>query len=129
MRWPVRALPSALPARYASAREYRLLGELGLSVAAIHATSASCRCASSTSWTRSALVDSAASRSCLLRTSPSGGILTFQLPDAGAVCKQLHACKVITDYHDDRLRVGFGIYHDENDISTVLPPQSWSRLT
>jgi selenocysteine lyase/cysteine desulfurase len=49
-----------------------------------------------------------------------GNFLTFRLPDAAAVHAALHAAKVITDYRDDRLRIGFGLYHDEADIDELL---------
>ena len=56
---------------------------------------------------------SEAPHSCRLPTLRNGGTsLTFRLPDADVVSKQLRARKVITDYRDDRLRFGCGIYHD-----------------
>ena len=49
-----------------------------------------------------------------------GHFLTFRLADAGAVHAALHAAGVITDYREDRLRVGFGLYHDDGDIDDLL---------
>ena len=49
-----------------------------------------------------------------------GHFLTFRLPDAAAVHAALHAANVITDYRDDRLRIGFGLYHDDADIDELL---------
>ena len=49
-----------------------------------------------------------------------GHFLTFRLPDAVAVHGALHAAGVITDYRDDRLRIGFGLYHDDADIDELL---------
>jgi kynureninase len=49
-----------------------------------------------------------------------GNFLTFRLPDAASVHAALHAAGVITDYRDDRLRIGFGLYHDEADIDELL---------
>ena len=49
-----------------------------------------------------------------------GHFLTFRLPDAAAVHGALHAAGVITDYRDDRLRIGFGLYHDDADIDELL---------
>jgi len=49
-----------------------------------------------------------------------GHFLTFRLPDAGAVHAALHAAGVITDYREDRLRIGFGLYHDDGDIDELL---------
>jgi kynureninase len=49
-----------------------------------------------------------------------GHFLTFRLPEAAAVHLALHAAAVITDYRDDRLRIGFGLYHDEADVDELL---------
>jgi selenocysteine lyase/cysteine desulfurase len=49
-----------------------------------------------------------------------GHFLTFRLADAGAVHAALHAAGVIADYRDDRLRLGFGLYHDDADIDELL---------
>jgi kynureninase len=49
-----------------------------------------------------------------------GHFLTFRLPDARAVHAALHAAGVITDYRHDRLRIGFGLYHDEADIDELV---------
>jgi kynureninase len=49
-----------------------------------------------------------------------GHFLTFRLPDAAAVHSALHAAGVITDYRDDRLRIGFGLYHDEPDVDELV---------
>jgi selenocysteine lyase/cysteine desulfurase len=49
-----------------------------------------------------------------------GHFLTFRLPAAAAVHHALHARGVITDYRDDRLRIGFGLYHDEADVDDLL---------
>ncbi|HEU0088316.1 MAG TPA: aminotransferase class V-fold PLP-dependent enzyme [Pseudonocardiaceae bacterium] len=48
-----------------------------------------------------------------------GNFLTFRLPDAGAIRQRLRARKVTTDHRDDRLRFGFGIYHDEDDVDAL----------
>jgi selenocysteine lyase/cysteine desulfurase len=32
----------------------------------------------------------------------------------------VHAEKVITDYRGDRLRIGFGIYHDQQDVQRLV---------
>ena len=49
-----------------------------------------------------------------------GHFLTFRLPDAAAVHAALHAAGVIADHRDDRLRVGFGLYHDDGDVDELL---------
>jgi selenocysteine lyase/cysteine desulfurase len=48
-----------------------------------------------------------------------GHFLTFRLPDAAGAHAALHATGVITDYRDDRLRIGFGLYHDDADIDEL----------
>jgi len=52
-------------------------------------------------------------------TGERGHFLTFRLPEAGAVYQALHHDGVIADYRDDRLRFGFGIYHDDADIDDL----------
>lgn len=49
-----------------------------------------------------------------------GHFLTFRLADAGSVHAALHSVGVITDYRDDRLRIGFGLYHDDADIDALV---------
>ncbi len=49
-----------------------------------------------------------------------GHFLTFRRTDAGAVAARLAARNVIVDHRGDRLRFGFGMYHDENDVAALL---------
>lgn len=49
-----------------------------------------------------------------------GNFLTFRSASAGELCQGLHDAGVITDFRGDRLRLGFGIYHDENDIHRLV---------
>ncbi|HEX9762396.1 MAG TPA: aminotransferase, partial [Acidimicrobiia bacterium] len=51
---------------------------------------------------------------------PRGNFLTFETDRAADLYKALHDRKVITDYRGDRLRIGFGIYHDEADVERLL---------
>jgi kynureninase len=53
-------------------------------------------------------------------TGERGHFLTFRLSDAAATQAALHAAGVITDHRDDRLRIGFGLYHDEGDVDELL---------
>lgn len=98
----------------------RLLDELGLSVAAIHAHVHQLQ-----RYFLDQLdsLDLPALSSASLVPPPEmgerGHFLTFRLPDADAVAARLRARKVITDYRDDRLRFGFGIYHDESDVDVL----------
>ena len=41
-----------------------------------------------------------------------GHFLTFRTPDAAAIHDRLMAESIIVDYRRDRLRIGFGLYHD-----------------
>lgn len=44
-----------------------------------------------------------------------GRFLTFRTNDAGAIAARLAAENIIVDHRGDRLRIGFGVYHDESD--------------
>ena len=48
-----------------------------------------------------------------------GNFLTFRTPDAGALHHRLLAADIVTDYRNDRLRFGFGVYHDPPDIERL----------
>ncbi len=52
--------------------------------------------------------------------SDRGNFLTFRHPDAGARYQALHERGVITDYRGDRLRLGFGIYQDPDDVDRLI---------
>lgn len=49
-----------------------------------------------------------------------GNFLTFETDNAAETYQALHDQKVITDYRDNRLRIGFGIYQDEADVDQLL---------
>ena len=49
-----------------------------------------------------------------------GSFLTFETPQAADIYRRLHTAKVITDYRRNRLRIGFGIYHDSNDVERLV---------
>ena len=49
-----------------------------------------------------------------------GNFLTFRTDRAGDIYRSLHDQGVITDYRRDRLRIGFGVYHDERDVDRLL---------
>jgi selenocysteine lyase/cysteine desulfurase len=51
--------------------------------------------------------------------APRGHFLSLRLPDAAAVFARLHERGVITDVRGDRLRIGFGLYHDPADVDEV----------
>ncbi len=49
-----------------------------------------------------------------------GHFLTFRTPEAGDIYRALLARNVITDHRGDRLRFGFGLYHDEEDVERLV---------
>lgn len=49
-----------------------------------------------------------------------GHFLTFRTAAAGDVSDHLRQRDVITDYRRDRLRIGFGIYHDPGDVDALV---------
>lgn len=49
-----------------------------------------------------------------------GRFLTFQTQDAQTIQKDLAANNILTDARSDRLRIGFGIYHDTDDVEKLL---------
>lgn len=49
-----------------------------------------------------------------------GRFLTFQTSLAGKIHKTLDARRVIVDRRGDRLRIGFGVYHEPPDIDLLL---------
>ncbi len=54
------------------------------------------------------------------RGQPRGNFLTFRTPRAAELHTRLKSQKVVTDYREDRLRIGFGVYHDEADMGELL---------
>jgi selenocysteine lyase/cysteine desulfurase len=51
---------------------------------------------------------------------PRGNFLTFRHPHAAEFCKRLQAQQVVTDNRGDRLRIGFGIYQDADDVGDLV---------
>ena len=49
-----------------------------------------------------------------------GSFLTFRTAEAASIHDGLHRRDVITDYRGDRLRIGFGIYHDPEDVDRLI---------
>ncbi|MGH8997918.1 MAG: aminotransferase class V-fold PLP-dependent enzyme [Acidimicrobiia bacterium] len=49
-----------------------------------------------------------------------GHFLVLRLPDAGLVRQRLADAGVMVDHRDDRLRIGFGLYHDESDVDELI---------
>jgi selenocysteine lyase/cysteine desulfurase len=49
-----------------------------------------------------------------------GNFLTFRTERAAELYSLLHQHRVITDFRRDRLRIGFGVYHDGEDVDKLL---------
>ncbi len=49
-----------------------------------------------------------------------GNFLTFRTPAARELSAKLKALNIIADARDDRLRFGFGPYHDAHDVEALL---------
>ncbi len=49
-----------------------------------------------------------------------GQFLTFETAEAGAIHQRLMDANIITDHRDDRLRFGFGLYQDAEDVDRLL---------
>ena len=50
---------------------------------------------------------------------PRGNFLSLRLDDAPAIYAALKNRRVITDVRGDRLRIGFGLYHDPEDVTSL----------
>lgn len=49
-----------------------------------------------------------------------GNFLTFRSDMAGELHQQLLTANIVTDYRGDRLRFGFGLYHERQDLDRLL---------
>ena len=49
-----------------------------------------------------------------------GHFLTFRRKDAGTIAERLAARNVVVDHRGDRLRFGFGMYQDADDVAALL---------
>ena len=50
----------------------------------------------------------------------TGNFLTVENPDAASIYGALHRHNVIVDHRGDRLRIGLGIYQDEDDVDRLV---------
>ena len=55
----------------------------------------------------------------LLEPARRGNFLTFRTPAAAEIYEKLLARNVVTDHRANRLRFGFGLYHDEADVARL----------
>jgi len=56
----------------------------------------------------------------LMAMPARGHFLTFRTQEAKRWYDALKAQKILTDYRGDRLRFGFGLYHQESDLERVI---------
>lgn len=49
-----------------------------------------------------------------------GHFLTYRTDDAGGISRALADRGVVTDHRGDRLRFGFGLYHDDDDVDRLF---------
>ena len=49
-----------------------------------------------------------------------GRFLTFRTSDAQRIDEELGGMNITVDHRGDRLRIGFGIYHDQDDIERLI---------
>jgi kynureninase len=96
----------------------RMLNSEGITVGAIHTHVAELQ---------SRFLDGIAGTTVLGRLVPGraeagerGHFLAFQSPDAAARHAGLDRAGVVVDRRGDRLRIGFGLYHDSADIDELL---------
>ncbi|MGH6705472.1 MAG: class V aminotransferase, partial [Sphingomicrobium sp.] len=52
-------------------------------------------------------------------SGPHARFLAFRSPDAQRWCAELMAKACVTDVRGDVLRIGFGLYHDEEDVDAL----------
>jgi kynureninase len=88
----------------------RWLDELGITVADIHAR---------VERLQAQLLEETAGRVMPPEASPRGNFLSLRLDDAAAVHAALLERDVVTDVRGGRLRIGFGLYHDPEDITAL----------
>ncbi len=55
-----------------------------------------------------------------LETSQRGHFLTFETPQAASLYAELLQRRIVTDVRGDRIRFGFGCYHEPGDIDRAL---------
>jgi len=94
----------------------RWLDGLGVTVAGIHAHVAALQARFLAAGPHPELVPGP-------EVSERGHFLTFRFADPGraaAIDGALHAAGVVADHRHDRLRLGFGLYHDEADVDALV---------
>jgi selenocysteine lyase/cysteine desulfurase len=89
----------------------RWLDDLGLTVADIHAHVARLQ---------AAFLAAGGDLIAAPAAEPRGHFLALQRDDAPELSRRLHERGVTTDARGDRLRIGFGLYHDDEDVTRLV---------
>lgn len=96
------------------------LAELGLSAEKIHAHAHALQARFVAGLARLNLTALRPDQLVVPLTEPArGNFLTFRTAEASALHQRLLAANVITDCRGDRLRFGFGLYQDEDDVARL----------
>lgn len=97
-----------------------LLAERDIGVPAIHAHVLALQQDFAAALDRAGLPDLARDRLLVpLDTPHRGHFLTYRTEAAGAIDERLQVAGIIVDHRDDRLRFGFGLYHDIEDVPAM----------
>ena len=95
------------------------LAELGLGAAEIHAHALGLQESFITGLAGLGLAALHPGQLLLSEARERGNFLTFRTPAAGEIYEKLLARNVVTDHRADRLRFGFGLYHDTDDVARL----------
>ena len=97
-----------------------LLAERGLGVPEIHAHVLALEEAFAAALDGVGLPDLARGRLLVpLDTPVRGHFLTYRTDQAGVIDDRLRAAGIVVDHRDDRLRFGFGLYHDLAEVPAM----------
>lgn len=95
------------------------LAELGLDAAEIHAHALRLQDCFITGLAGLGLAALHPGQLLLPEARERGNFLTFRTPAAGEIYQKLLARNVVADHRADRLRFGFGLYQDEDDVARL----------
>lgn len=95
-----------------------LLDRLSIDASTIHAHAHAIQARFTTELAQAPEVPLRAEMLVVPMNEPSRGhFLTFETPRAAEIQERLQRANVITDVRGDRIRFGFGLYHDEDEIT------------
>jgi selenocysteine lyase/cysteine desulfurase len=95
------------------------LAELGLGAADIHAHALGLQESFLTGLANLDLAALHPGQLVVPAATQRGNFLTFRTPAAGEIYDKLLARNVVTDHRNDRLRFGFGLYQDQDDVARL----------